>query len=133
MNLYFGYIQSFQSVMQSVSVVGPGAGVYDEAFRSRCFSNETDHLTLEVCLPELQIQPRKFVPQKSLYVVETHGSVDFGTAGAEGSQVHAVEDEDLTQRSPRSLRGLRPRSQGRSRRACRCLRGARTCAERVRQ
>src|SRR5215217_419760 len=132
MNLHLRYIQGFQSVVQCVRVVGPGARVYDEPVRAGHFSNEGYHLSLEIRLPELQIQCRKLVLDEPLYVVEGHGSVDFGAAGAEGTQVHAVEDEDLTQRSPRSPRGLPPRPRARSLRVDLYLRGARTCAGRTR-
>src|ERR687895_2515650 len=112
--------------------MGPRAGVYGKPVRGRRFPYEADHRTLGVRLPELEIQVRKFVPEEVLYVVEGHGSVDFGAAGAEGSKVHAVENEDLTQRSLRSPRELLLRSQAHSLRDCRCLRGARICARRVR-
>src|SRR5215203_4978883 len=128
MDLHFRYVQSLQGVVQSVGVVGPGARVYDEPGSARRFSNEGDHLTLGVSLPELQVQIRKLVFDEPLYVEESRGSVDFGTTGAEGAQVHAVEDEHLTQRSPRWPRGLLPRPRGCSLRASLRLRGARTCA-----
>src|ERR671912_816861 len=130
MNLDFRYIQGFQGVVQSVRVVGPSTGVYDEPVGDRRFLYETDHLALVVRLPELQVQSRKLVLDELLYVVEGHGSVDFGATGAEGAEVHAVEDEDLTQRSLRSPRALLPRSQARSVRVCQCLRVARICARR---
>src|SRR5215218_6424260 len=114
MNLHFRCIQRFQGVVQSVRIVAPGTGVYDEPVGARRFPYETDHLTLGVRLPELQVQSRKLVLDEPLYVVEGHGPVDFGAAGAEGTEVHAVEDENLTQRSLRSPRGLLLRSRAHS-------------------
>src|ERR671921_1669152 len=128
MNLHLRYIQGLQSVVQSVGVVGPGTGVYDEAVGAHRFANEADHLALVLRLPELQVQALKLFLDEPLYVVEGHGSVDFGTPGAEGAKVHAVEDEDLTQRPPRSPRGPLLRSRARYLRVFRYLRGARTCA-----
>src|SRR5215217_5910032 len=44
MNLHRRYIQDFQSVVQSVRIVGPCTGVYDEPVRARRFPRKTDHL-----------------------------------------------------------------------------------------
>src|SRR5215210_36845 len=97
MNLHLWYIQGFQSIMQSVRVVGPGSRVYNEPVGVRRLSNKADHLALGVRLPVLEVQSREFVLDKPLYVVEGHGSVDFGSACSEGAQVHTVEYEGLTQ------------------------------------
>src|SRR5215210_3764028 len=114
MNLHLRYFHRFQSVVQSVRVVGPRAGVDDEPVGVRRFPYETDHLALGVRLPELEIQVRKLVPDELLYVVEGHGSVDIGTAGAEGAQVHTIQDEDSTQRPLLSPGGLPDPSRARS-------------------
>src|SRR5918992_816709 len=95
MNLDLRYIQGFQGIVQGVRVVGPGSCVYDEPVAARRFPYETDHLALVVRLPEPEVQSRNLFFDEPLYVVEGHGSVDFGAAGAE---VHTVKDEDLTQR-----------------------------------
>src|SRR5918994_2575861 len=104
MNLDFRYIQGFQGVVQGVRVVGPSTGVYDEPVAARRFPYETDHLALVVRLPEPEVQSRKLVLDEPLYIIEGHGPVDLGAAGAEGTEVPAVEDVNLTQRRLRSPR-----------------------------
>src|SRR5918995_348195 len=52
-NLNLGYICRFQGVMQRVRVVRPRPGVDDQSVGTGRFTDEPDHLSLEIGLPEL--------------------------------------------------------------------------------
>ena len=85
---------NLQGVVEGVGVVRPRARVYEQPVRTGGLADKPHHLPLVVRLPELEVHARELASPKVLYVVEGQGSVDLGSALAEGAEVHAVEDVD---------------------------------------
>src|SRR5829696_4232513 len=93
-------LDRLEGVVDGVGIVGPGAGVDSNPMTPPCFPDEANHLSLVVRLPELELHQGELLAQLLLYIAEGQGAVDLWPARPQGAEVHAVEHEHPSQRTP---------------------------------
>jgi hypothetical protein len=68
---------ALEGVVDSAGIVGPGTWIDNDPMTLPCFADETDHLSLAVRLPELELYLSEALAQILLYIAEGQGTVDL--------------------------------------------------------
>ncbi len=81
MNLYLRYMNSLESVVDGVGVVGSSGRVKSQTVGVGCPVDPAHELALDVGLAELEFDAGEGVAQELLYILECVLAVDLGGGG----------------------------------------------------